>query len=203
MKQRHIALLTALVLILALAVGVFLWLRANPPRRYPMEYVELVRTNALSREIPPAWVAAVILAESSYDPQAISSVGARGLMQIMPETAEWISKKFDEPCDLERLFDPETNIRYGCWYLGYLFGRFGDMRAATAAYHAGQGSVDKWLQNPEYSSDGKTLKVIPFESTATYVERVMKYYEKYQKLYVTTQSYKILRYAQDDKRQSS
>ena len=59
----------------------------------------------------------------------------------------------------------------------------GDMRLSSSAYHAGQGNVDKWLQNPEYSPDGVTLAVIPYETTDTYVQRVLRYYEKYAELY--------------------
>lgn len=101
-------------------------------------------------------------------------------MQIMPDTGVWIAGKFDEEFVPEALFDPVTSIRYGSWYLGFLADRYdGDISCTTAAYHAGQGTVDKWLANPEYSSDGKTLQKIPYDSTRTYVDRVMKYYEYY------------------------
>ena len=82
---------------------------------YPMEYTELIRSRAAAEGLEPAYVAAVILAESSYEPQAVSSVNAQGLMQIMPETGEWIAGKFDETYVEGCLFDPETNIRYGRW----------------------------------------------------------------------------------------
>ena len=82
------------------------------------------------------------------------------------------------------LFEPDTNIKYGCWYLGYLIHRFnGNLTCAIAAYHAGQGTVDGWLANPEYSPNGTTLQTIPSSATDTYVKRVLKYYEKYKELY--------------------
>lgn len=188
-RMRRISLITTLVVLALALIGAALWVAFNlmpglTLRRYPMEYEPLVRSSAAQNGIEPAYVASVILAESDYDPQAVSSVGARGLMQIMPETGEWIAGRLDETFDPEALFEPETNVRYGCWYLGYLMRRFGgDMRLASSAYHAGQGNVDKWLQNPEYSSDGVTLNVIPYDSTNTYVQRILKYYEKYSKLY--------------------
>ena len=107
-------------------------------------------------------------------------------MQILPSTAEWIAGKLDETYTEGCLFDPETNIRYGCWYLGFLMRRYdGDMRCSSSAYHAGQGTVDKWLADPNYSSDGKTLDVIGYDSTNTYVNRVLRYYEKYEEIYAS------------------
>ena len=151
---------------------------------YPMEYTELIRSRAAAEGLEPAYVAAVILAESSYDPQAVSSVNAQGLMQIMPETGAWIAGKFDETYVEGCLFDPETNIRYGCWYLGYLLRRYdGDKTCSTAAYHSGQGTVDGWLKDPEYSTDGRTLNIIGGPRAKTYVGRVLEYYEKYKQLY--------------------
>ena len=156
---------------------------------YPMEYTELIRSRAAAEGLEPAYVAAVILAESSYDPQAVSSVNAQGLMQIMPETGEWIAGKFDETYVEGCLFDPETNIRYGCWYLGYLLRRYdGDKTCSTAAYHSGQGTVDGWLKDPEYSTDGRTLNIIGGPRANTYVGRVLEYYEKYTQLYANLEA---------------
>ena len=92
--------------------------------------------------------------------------------------------KCDEVYQEGSLFEPNTNIQYGCWYLGYLIRRFrGNLTCAIAAYHAGQGTVDGWLANPEYTADGETLQTIPSDATDTYVKRVLKYYEKYKELY--------------------
>ena len=186
--QRVTAAVTALVLVLALAgLGLWLLFERRPEitvRRYPVEYEAQIRARADENGIDPAWVAAVILAESSYQPEAVSPVNAQGLMQLLPDTARWISAKFDEEYAEGCLFEPETNIKYGCWYLGYLFRRFsGELTCATAAYHAGQGRVDEWLANPEYSPDGAALAVIPSQATDTYVKRVLEYYEKYKQLY--------------------
>ena len=187
---KLIQVLTIAVLVLGIGgLGVWMLLERRPEMTittYPVEYEELIRQYAAENEIPPAYVAAVILAESSYRPEAVSQVNAQGLMQILPSTAEWIAGKFDESYMEGCLFDPETNIKYGCWYLGFLMRRYdGSMRCSSAAYHAGQGTVDKWLADPAYSSDGKTLDKIASDATGTYVERVLKYYEKYEEIYAS------------------
>lgn len=187
---KLIQVLTIAVLVLGIGgLGVWMLLERRPEMTittYPVEYEELIRQYAAENEIPPAYVAAVILAESSYRPEAVSQVNAQGLMQILPSTAEWIAGKFDESYTEGCLFDPETNIKYGCWYLGFLMRRYdGSMRCSSAAYHAGQGTVDKWLADPAYSSDGKTLDKIASDATGTYVERVLKYYEKYEEIYAS------------------
>lgn len=181
---------TTVIAVVVLGIGALgLWMLFEQ-KSEPMvttcivEYEDLIRQYAAENDIPPAYVASVIMAESSYRPEAVSSVNAQGLMQILPSTAEWIAGKFGEEYAEGCLFDPETNIRYGCWYLGFLMKRYdGDMRCSSSAYHAGQGTVDKWLEDPQYSSDGKTLNVIGFDSTDTYVKRVLKYYESYEEIY--------------------
>ena len=190
-RARRIRLIAAIAaLVLALA-GLTVWIVVDRApevvmQRYPMEYESTIRLCARLNDIPPAYVAGVILAESSYDPQAVSSVNAQGLMQLLPSTGKWIAGKLGETYTEGCLFDPETNLRYGCWYLGFLMARYnGDMRLSSSAYHAGQGTVDKWLKNPEYSPDGVTLSVIPYQSTETYVQRVLSYYEKYSEIYAS------------------
>ena len=188
-RTRRLQLITtAAVLVLALAGlaiwAALVWAPGLTRQSYPMEYEESIRIYAEIYDLDPAYVASVILAESSYDPEAVSSANAQGLMQLLPETGEWIAGKLGEEYAEGCLFDPETNLRYGCWYLSFLMRRYGrDMRCASSAYHAGQGNVDKWLQNPAYSDDGLTLATIPYDSTNTYVQRILKYYEKYSKLY--------------------
>ena len=182
---RTIGIVVLVLALIGLGTAVLMdRLAERTGRVYPMEYTELIRSHAAEQGLEPAYVAAVILAESSYNPQAVSSVNAQGLMQIMPETGEWIAGKFDERYVEGCLFDPDTNIRYGCWYLGYLLRRYdGDKTCSTAAYHSGQGTVDGWLKNPEYSADGRTLNVIGGPRANTYVGRVLEYYEKYTELY--------------------
>ena len=155
--------------------------------QHPLVYGDLITQYAAAQELDPALVSAVILCESSFDAQAESRLGARGLMQLMEETAGWVAHKLgedDASYTFDRLYDPETNIRYGTWYLSYLSRRFdGDATKIVCAYHAGQGNVDAWLKNPQYSSDGVTLDVIPTEDTATYAGRVLRARDVYRKYY--------------------
>lgn len=155
--------------------------------QHPLYYADTITAYADAQELDPALVAAVILCESSYDSKAESRLGARGLMQLMPDTAEWVAHKLGEDgadYSFDNLYDPQTNIRFGTWYLGYLSRRFnGDATKIVCAYHAGQGNVDSWLKNPQYSSDGVTLDVIPTQDTATYASRVLRARDIYRKYY--------------------
>ena len=183
----------AWVLILVLVLGVagwyiYGWHQKEVLRRtlatYPLAYRELIQKYAAERGLEPTYIAAIVMAESSFNPNSTSGVNAQGLMQIMPETGEWIAGKFDETYLEGCLYDPELNIKYGCWYMSWLLDRYnGDKRCASAAYHSGQGTVDGWLQDPAYSADGRTLTVIPGENAKIYVERVLNYYEKYKEIY--------------------
>ena len=157
--------------------------------QHPLVYAEHINYYANLRSLDPALVCAVILNESSFNPRAESHLGARGLMQLMEDTAGWIAHKLDEDDEtysFDSLYDPETNIRYGTWYLAYLSRRFGeDPTKVICAYHAGQGNVDAWLKNPAYSKDGVTLDVIPMDNTAAYAKRILKARDVYQKYYFT------------------
>lgn len=179
-------LVGALLVIALIAVG-YIMLNRSQWAKYPVLYADEIKSAAAENGIPAPFVAAVIMAESSYDPAAVSPVGAMGLMQIMPETGEWIAGKLGEDYGQANFFDAATSIRYGTWYLGFLMSRYdGDVTCAAAAYHAGQGTVDGWLKDPAYSLDGKTLYGIGYDSTAKYVKRVLDLYDYYQKAYATS-----------------
>lgn len=199
MPVRVLLITLCLAVFFTCAVGITRsYLQAQEERRrleaeaaeraqHPLAYADFVTQYALAQELDPALVAAVILCESSYNPQAESRLGARGLMQLMEDTAGWVAHKLGEDGEgyaFDLLYDPETNIRFGTWYLGYLSRRFGgDATKIVCAYHAGQGNVDAWLKNPEYSSDGVTLDVIPTQDTATYAARVLRARDVYRKYY--------------------
>ena len=188
-RQRRRTFLTILASALIVLIALGAWALFGRDRadlsRYPMTYAPEIRAAAAEFSLDPAYVASVVLAESSFDAEAVSSVGAIGLMQIMPDTGEWIAGKLeDEPFDVQRLYQPEVNLRYGCWYLRFLLDRYdGDMYTASTAYHQGQGRVDQWLEDPQYSQDGRTLTAISSAVTDTYVNRIMESYANYQELY--------------------
>ena len=187
-RQRRRTFLTILASALIVLIALGAWALFGRDRadlsRYPMTYAPEIRAAAEEFDLDPAYVASVVLAESSFNAEAVSSAGAIGLMQIMPSTGEWIAGKLDDAFDVQRLYEPSVNLRYGCWYLRFLLDRYdGDMRTASTAYHQGQGRVDEWLQDPEYSQDGRTLTAISSAVTDTYVSRIMESYEHYKELY--------------------
>lgn len=183
MKKTVKALAAALVL-LSLALCAF-WLNTYMEKRqYRLAYPAQVRESAAEFGLDPYLVAAVIHCESGNRAGAVSPKGAVGLMQIMPDTGAWIAQKLSiANYDGAMLEDPSMNIRLGCWYLSYLLDRFGGVRShALAAYNAGPGNLQKWLEDEAYSQDGMLVD-IPFSETSDYVERVERAYEKYKKLY--------------------
>ncbi len=179
-----------LLLMLAAFVALFVLLIPEYIRKieYPMKYEEEIRLSAGVYGFPPSFMAAIVKTESDFDPYATSSVGARGLMQIMPDTGKWIARKLGEEQNYtdDSLYDAETSLRYGAWYLDFLLKRYdGYFVNAVAAYHSGQGTVDEWLKNENYSKDGIALTGLPDGASQTkhYVDKVRKAYEYYQEAY--------------------
>ena len=141
---------------------------------YPRKYKSIVTEQAAEYDLEESLVYAVIKAESNFDAEAVSSVGAVGLMQMMPETFYWMQTHVGEP---------EVSIRFGCALLRLLLSEYGDLTVALCAYNAGMGNVASWLSDSAYSDDGKTLKAIPFGETEAYVQKVLQYKETYEEIY--------------------
>lgn len=150
---------------------------------YPRQYIDLVEENAERFDIDESLIYALIKTESGFDKNAVSSVGAKGLTQITPDTFSWLQTKTDEEYDENALFEPEISVYYGVYFLDMLLEEFGNTETALAAYHAGRGKVNEWLADPRISPDGETLENIPYEDTSGYVKRVVKNTEKYKKIY--------------------
>lgn len=143
--------------------------------RYPLEYEDIIRGHARNYDLDPALLAAVVYVESRFDPGARSDAGAVGLMQLLPDTAKGIALRTGGGgFAVADLLDPEINVRYGSWYLRHLRQRYGDMRLALAAYHAGPGNVDEWLERGAE---------IAFPETRTYVDEVTRLRSVYAKAY--------------------
>jgi len=149
---------------------------------HPMHYFELVEPICEKHGLEAALLMGLVFTESSFDPQAVSSAGALGLTQIMPETFDWLQGKTRESLPLDALFEPEISLRYGALLLRYLLDEFALPETALAAYHAGRGRVNQWLRDPSISPDGRTLKHIPSNDTRHYVNKVMKAYAKYDEI---------------------
>lgn len=155
---------------------------------HPLRYEELIEEKAGKYNLSPAFVAAIVLNESSFRPDAESSVGARGLMQLMEDTAGWIYEKMGGTgaYSFDSMYDAETNVEYGCWYLNFLSERFrGDPVLVAASFHAGQGEVQNWLNDSRYSQDGLTIELENMIDgpTKQYATRVLNDYAAYKRIY--------------------
>ncbi len=191
-KKTNYGLIVLIVLVVSILFG-FLFdiaLTAVEKRIYqkPEEYDPFVEQYAEEFGVPVDLVYAVIKTESGFDSSAVSGKGAIGLMQMMPATFEWLTDDIlREYLGIGMLYDPETNIKYGTYYLSRLYNRFGDWDTALAAYNGGEGNVSEWLKDKKYSDDGIKLKTdkIPdeFSETKNYVKKVNKALKKYKELY--------------------
>ena len=173
--------------VVLVGLGAFAYLQHTEPPWYerlwyPLRYTTIVRVHANENHIDPALLAAVIEAESKFNPDARSSAGAVGLMQLTPTTAKGIAlytggSRFR----ISDLTDPDINVRYGAWYLRHLLNRYGnDERLALAAYNAGEDNVDRW-QNAHVG--------IQFQETRDYVNRVEHLRRIYRSAYASQLGY--------------
>jgi soluble lytic murein transglycosylase len=137
--------------------------------RYPLRYEHIVRGHAENYRLDPALVAAVIYQESKFRADARSDSGAVGLMQLLPDTAKGIAARTGgSRFEVDDLYDPEINVRYGSWYLRHLIDKYGTEERALAAYNGGQGNLDRGVIYPE---------------TRHYVDRVLELRGIYRKAY--------------------
>lgn len=140
---------------------------------FPVSFAELIQAAGEHHEIDWALIAAIIQVESSYSPSAVSKKGAVGLMQVMPETAAWVSSRLGKQVAREDLLDPEVNIQLGTYYLRYLLDRFSSEQAALAAYNGGPSNVARWLEEGTWDGTYEQSHRIPFAETRSYVRKVL------------------------------
>lgn len=140
---------------------------------YPLCFTDLVITYSAKHRVPPDLTMAIIKQESNCNPQAESYMGARGLMQVMPPTGKTIAKGVeDQNYYPDKLYDPETSIKYGTWYIRTLLDRYNDNAAAAlTAYNAGSGNVDRWFFSGMFGSGN------------SYAQRVLEYQKIYASYY--------------------
>ncbi len=150
---------------------------------YPKPYEEIVVVAANEAGIDPLLVWAVMRQESRFDPEALSFANAQGLMQVIPSTRDWIAEMIGEHVRSDAMFDPETAIRFGTFYLGSLIELFeGDIELAVAAYNGGPGSVATWLDDPLVNSREDFYRWIGFGETREFLMKVMLNFRIYQYL---------------------
>ena len=183
--KRPVAIILIIALSFLAAFAVDMVFSVVERSMHPDDYREIVEKYAEEYNIPPYIIFAVIDVESDFDSNAISSAGAVGLMQMMPSTFEWLtsSDHLGENLPFDRIYDPEVSIRYGTYYLRYLFEKFYNWDTVFAAYNGGEGNVAKWLADREYSDAEGNLTTIPFEETRKYVKKVNKAMDYYKNTY--------------------
>ncbi len=161
-----------------------LWLLA-----YPQGYWQSIVAAARRHGLDPYFVAAIIREESQFRPEAVSPAGARGVMQVMPATGEWIARMTGiRDFDRAKLFEADMNITIGAWYLSHLMKRFrNDLVLVSAAYNAGPEAVAGWTDRKSVASDTEAfVETIPFMETRGYVKKVLRNYAEYRRIYGRT-----------------
>jgi peptidoglycan lytic transglycosylase len=153
--------------------------------KLPLRHEDVIRQQAAEKNLDPSLVAGVIYVESRFRDQT-SHAGAKGLMQLMPATADFIARKSGGTAFVQGdLADPQINISYGSWYLRYLLQRYhGNVALALAAYNAGEGKVDGWWRDAADHGERFTVADhIPFPETREYVSQVLDARRAYRREY--------------------
>jgi soluble lytic murein transglycosylase len=187
LMRRRLGFLGAVAVAgLAIALAIAPWAdQAVQEVTLPLRHDDIIRQQAADKDLDPALIAGVIFAESHFRDQT-SQAGAKGLMQLMPQTADYIAERSGGIAFVQGdLATPQVNIAYGSWYLRHLLDRYdGHVALALAAYNAGQGNVDAWLAKA--GGGGAAFRAadhIPFPETRNYVQKVLAAREDYRREY--------------------
>jgi soluble lytic murein transglycosylase len=189
MRRRRTLWLSSLLLLAALIAIVTMVPQVKQGIQeltLPLRHEDIIRQQAAKKHLDPALLAAMIYQESKFQDRT-SSAGAKGLMQILPSTAQFIAHKSGGTAfELRDLGTPQINISYGAWYLRYLINRYGGNETlAVAAYNAGLTNVDKWVRNAGGDSGFDPARDIPFPETRGYVHSVMEHRKLYRDKYAS------------------
>lgn len=150
---------------------------------YKLEYTEYVKKYANEYNVDEYLIYAIIKAESNFEPNAESHRGAKGLMQLMYSTAEDISKRIGIELNEDNILEPDINIKLGTKYISMLIQKYNNINLALAAYNAGSGNVDGWIEKGTLKSDGSDIENVPFTETNNYVRKILRDYEIYKNIY--------------------
>ncbi|MFZ5651947.1 MAG: lytic transglycosylase domain-containing protein [Bacillota bacterium] len=153
----------------------------------PIPYRNTIFREAANTGIDGFLLAAMVKTESNFEPGAVSVKGARGLMQIMPETGRWVAGRRGMPnYSPDLLFNPEYNIKIGSLYVAELYKEYnGDTVLVLAAYNAGHGNVNKWIEEDYWTGKRGNIDQIPFPETRQFIRKVLFYQQAYRYLYNT------------------
>lgn len=151
---------------------------------YKTSYVDFINAECSKYEINPTEILSIIKAESNFNPNAVSSKNAIGLMQITLETANWCCERINMGYVTQAdLCVPETNIKIGVYYYNYLLDRYNNINTVLAAYNAGMGNVDRWLDDEDFSKDGIIISKTPYPETNRYITKINNNIKIYKLLY--------------------
>ncbi len=150
---------------------------------YKLEYTEYVKKYANEYNVDEYLIYAIIKAESNFEPNAESHRGAKGLMQLMYSTAEDIAKRINVNLNEDNILEPDININLGTKYISMLIQKYNNINLALAAYNAGSGNVDGWIEKGTLKSDGSDIENVPFTETNNYVRKILRDYEIYKNIY--------------------
>lgn len=145
-------------------------------------FIKYINKYSQEYKVDKNIIAAIVKIESDFTPEAISQANARGLMQIIPDTGKWVANKLGEEFNLDKLLNPEVNIKYGTYYLSWLIDYYeNNLDYAVMAYNAGFGNVDTWIK--EGLVKNKNYDNIPFEETKNYINKFNRIYNSNKKIF--------------------
>ena len=187
LKNKYKIIISTVIMILIIAILFVLFKDKLLKILYPKTYSEIVSVYAEEYNVEENLIYAVIKAESNFDSNAVSNRDAIGLMQIVEETAIDVAKKNNIDIDTENIeeeiLDIDNNINIGTKYLSTLLTQYGNIELALAAYNAGIGTVNNWIEKQVIQADGSDIENIPYKETNNYVRKILRDYRIYNELY--------------------
>ena len=187
MKSKYKIIIGTVIIVLIIAI-LFVLFKDNLLKiLYPKTYSDIISVYAEEYDVEENLIYAVIKAESNFESQAVSNRDAIGLMQIVEETAIDVAKKNNIDIDKENIeeeiLDIDNNINIGTKYLSTLLTQYGNIEVALAAYNAGIGTVNNWIEKQIIQADGSDIENIPYKETNNYVRKILRDYRIYNELY--------------------
>ena len=187
LKNKYKIIIGTVIIVLIIAILFVIFKDKLLKILYPKTYSEIVSVYAEEYDVEENLIYAVIKAESNFESQAVSNRDAIGLMQIVEETAIDVAKKNNIDIDTENIeeeiLDVDNNINIGTKYLSTLLTQYGNIEVALAAYNAGIGTVNNWIEKQVIQADGSDIENIPYKETNNYVRKILRDYRIYNELY--------------------
>ena len=182
MTKKMKTLITVMIIIIMISVASIFINKVVTKIVYKKDYSEYVIKYSQEYDVDENLIYALIKAESNFESDAESIKGAKGLMQLMYSTAEDVAKKNGIILTEENILEPDINIKIGTIYISTLIKKYECVEVALAAYNAGSGNIDKWIDNGTIKADGSDIENIPFKETNNYVRKIMRDYKIYNEL---------------------